>query len=97
MNEAESSPPATLSELNWLVGHRFQEATRYEFSWSLVFDGSVSVTVECIWRLIENGRIRISVEDQGIGMDQKEVKQIFHKLNVFVHQKINMEEFYLIQ
>jgi len=29
------------------------------------------------WR--ENGHIRIAVEDQGIGMDQKEVKKIFQK------------------
>jgi signal transduction histidine kinase len=34
------------------------------------------VTVRC-W--IEGGRVRIAVEDQGIGMDQKEVKQIFQK------------------
>ncbi len=26
-----------------------------------------------------NGHIRIAVQDQGIGMDQKEVKQIFQK------------------
>src|SRR5438445_9031403 len=29
------------------------------------------------WR--DNGHIRIAVKDQGIGMDQKEVKQIFQK------------------
>jgi signal transduction histidine kinase len=29
------------------------------------------------WR--ENGHVRIAVEDQGIGMDQKEVRQIFQK------------------
>jgi len=34
------------------------------------------VTVSC-WR--EGGLARISVKDQGIGMDQKEVKQIFQK------------------
>ncbi len=27
----------------------------------------------------EQGQVRIAVQDQGIGMDQKEVKQIFHK------------------
>ncbi len=27
----------------------------------------------------ENGQIHIAVQDQGIGMDQKEVKQIFQK------------------
>jgi signal transduction histidine kinase len=27
----------------------------------------------------DQGYVRIAVEDQGIGMDQKEVKQIFHK------------------
>jgi signal transduction histidine kinase len=27
----------------------------------------------------ERGHVRIAVADQGIGMDQKEVKQIFHK------------------
>jgi signal transduction histidine kinase len=27
----------------------------------------------------ENGHVRIAVQDQGIGMDSKEVKQIFHK------------------
>jgi signal transduction histidine kinase len=31
----------------------------------------------CAWK--ESGHVRISVKDQGIGMDQKEVKQIFQK------------------
>jgi len=30
------------------------------------------------WR--DNGHIRIAVKDQGIGMDQKEVKQVFSKV-----------------
>jgi len=34
------------------------------------------VTVSC-WK--DDARIRIAVKDQGIGMDQKEVKQIFQK------------------
>jgi signal transduction histidine kinase len=34
------------------------------------------VVVSC-WK--EDGQVRISVKDQGIGMDQKEVKQIFQK------------------
>lgn len=36
-------------------------------------------TLVTVWARLEDRHIRIAVKDQGIGMDQKEVKQIFQK------------------
>jgi Family of unknown function (DUF6188) len=54
-----------MNELAWLVGHRFQSATRREFDWVLVFDNNVSFVISCLWRLVENGRIRFTSQDDG--------------------------------
>jgi hypothetical protein len=54
-----------MNDLDWIVGHRFQEAVRYEFTWSFNFDNKVAVTSECLWRLIENGRILCTSLDHG--------------------------------
>src|SRR5271157_1076284 len=54
-----------MSELAWLVGHRFQSLTRREFDWVLVFDKYESLVVACLWRLLEDGRIRFTSQDHG--------------------------------
>jgi hypothetical protein len=52
-----------MSELAWLIGHRFESLTRREFDWVLVFDKDVSFVVACLWRLVEDGRILYTSED----------------------------------
>src|SRR5271166_2325021 len=54
-----------MSELAWLVGHRFQSLTRREYDWVIAFDRDASVVVACLWRLVESGRIRFTSEDNG--------------------------------
>ena len=54
-----------MSELDWLIGNRFQTLVRREYDWVLVFDKDASITITCLWRLCENGRIRRTSEDHG--------------------------------
>jgi hypothetical protein len=54
-----------MNDLDWLVAHRFQDVTRYEYSWAFAFDDGVGLTTECLWRLIENDRIRLTSMDDG--------------------------------
>jgi len=54
-----------MSELTWLVRHRFQSLTRREFDWVLVFDKDVSLVIACLWRLVEDGGIRFTSQDDG--------------------------------
>jgi hypothetical protein len=54
-----------MNDLDWLIGHRFQEVIRHEYRWEFVFDGGANVTSGCLWRLIENGGIRVTNEDDG--------------------------------
>ena len=58
-------PGNSMNDLDWLAGNRFKELIRYEYTWTLAFDDSVSVTIGCLWRLIENGRIRLTSRDDG--------------------------------
>lgn len=54
-----------MTELSWLVGHRFRSLTRREFDWVVAFDKEASVVVACLWRLVESGRIRVTSTDDG--------------------------------
>jgi len=54
-----------MSELNWLVGHRFQSLTRRDYAWVFDFDREVNLVVGCLWRLVEAGRIRLTSQDDG--------------------------------
>jgi hypothetical protein len=54
-----------MSELVWLVGHRFRSLTQREYDWVFAFDRGASVVVACLWRLVEGGRIRFTSEDNG--------------------------------
>lgn len=51
------------SELDWLVGQRFQSLVRREYDWVMAFDADASITVTCLWRLIESGRVRFTSLD----------------------------------
>ena len=54
-----------MTELGWLVGHRFQSLKRREFDWVLVFEQDVSLVLACLWRLAEADRIRFTSQDDG--------------------------------
>jgi hypothetical protein len=54
-----------VTELAWLIGHRFQSLTRREFDWLIIFGDNVSLVVACLWRLVEDGRIRVTSQDDG--------------------------------
>jgi hypothetical protein len=54
-----------MTDLSWLVDHRFQSMTRREYDWVFVFDRDVSLVVACLWRLVEHGRIRLTSADDG--------------------------------
>jgi hypothetical protein len=54
-----------MSELAWLVGHRFHSLTRREYDWVVAFAKDASLVIACLWRLVESGRIRVTSEDDG--------------------------------
>ena len=54
-----------MSDLTWLVQHRFQSLTRREYDWLFVFDEDVNLVVTCLWRLLEGGHIRFTSKDEG--------------------------------
>lgn len=54
-----------MTQLDWLMGHRFTALHRREFDWVFTFDHDVSVVTACLWRLLEGDRIRITSRDEG--------------------------------
>lgn len=48
-----------------LLGRRFLELERLEYSWAVRFTDGVVFTVECLWRLFEDGRICVTNRDDG--------------------------------
>ncbi len=54
-----------MSELEWLVRHRFKELTRRDYDWVFVVDVEVTLVAACLWRLLEGGRIRLTNQDDG--------------------------------
>src|SRR5713226_7862607 len=54
-----------MTDLTWLVHHRFQSLTRREYDWVFLFDEDVSLVVACLWRFVEAGRIRGTSADDG--------------------------------
>jgi hypothetical protein len=54
-----------MTNLGWLVNHRFQSLAKREYDWVFVFDKDLAIVVGCLWRLLEGGRIRFTSEDNG--------------------------------
>ena len=55
----------SMSELDWLVGRRFESLTKRDFDWVFQFDDNVAVVAMSSWRFLVNGTIRITGEDHG--------------------------------
>jgi hypothetical protein len=52
-------------DLSWMVGLRYRELIRGDYSWHFEFDPGTSLLAECPWRIIANGRIALGSVDDG--------------------------------
>jgi len=52
-------------DLTWLIGLRYRELVRGDYSWHFDFGAGASLVAECPWRIIANGGIALgSIDDQ---------------------------------
>jgi hypothetical protein len=50
---------------SWMVGLRYREVVRGDYSWHFAFEAGTSLLAECPWRIIANGRIALgSIDDR---------------------------------
>lgn len=54
-----------MSDLDWLIQHRFRLVARREHDWSFELDDQTWLVAGCLWRLLEHGRIRFTSSDDG--------------------------------